>query len=484
MLKITTVALLLLSQFAFSQDDKSPCLQNFEVSYQKIKDNYAGWNDKVTPSNQKKFDALTEATLKKVAKITDAEECYFATNDWLAFFEDGHLFINISSPYQKGEAPEDVVKRANKIDNERFKTEETFRAYLDSEKNLHAVTGMWESEDGMYKIGIIPHVKKKNKFNAFLLEKKDDLWVPGKVKFELEETSDGRFATNYLYADFTELKTFSRQLMNYLVIDKVYKYKKTYPVNEVVTNDEILYKLPQYRVEKINENTALLVLPPFTLPNAADLVTELVSKNRGIITSCENLIVDLRDNPGGDADAFVPLYPYISTGPILREGGIFRATEENIYLLEHELESIKSFPKYRRILEPKLKKVIADMKNNPGQEIKGPDKVFQYVSSMQNPQKVAILVNENTASSAEIVTLEAKQSTKTIVIGERTKGLADYIEVRDWGLPKYGWRLAFGLAKSSWMPKKPIDNKGISPDVKVPRKEADWVQYASNYLNK
>lgn len=94
------------------------------------------------------------------------------------------------------------------------------------------------------------------------------------------------------------------------------------------------------------------------------------------------------------------------------------------------------------------------------------------------------MVNENTASSAEIVTLEAKQSSKTVVIGERTKGLADYIEVRDWGLPKYGWRLAFGLAKSHWVDKKPIDNKGISPDVKVPKKEADWVKYATNYLNR
>lgn len=131
--------------------------------------------------------------------------------------------------------------------------------------------------------------------------------------------------------------------------------------------------MPQYRVEKINANTALLTLPPFTLPNAADLVMELVSKNGGIITSCENLIVDLRNNPGGDANAFVPFYPYISTGPIIREGGTFRATEENIYLLEHELESIQDFPKYRRILEPKLKKVIADIKNNMGQEVKGPD---------------------------------------------------------------------------------------------------------------
>lgn len=390
MSKINFLVFLLISSIAFGQEqeeEQSPCLQNFEVSYQKIKDNYAGWSDKITPSNAKKFEELTQATKSKAAKISNAEECYFLMTDWLSFFEDGHLFINITNPYRKAEPKEDVVARANKAAVERYTDEASFKTYIDAQPSLNPVTGIWESEDGMYKIGIIPHPKKKDKFNAFLLEKKDDLWVPGKVKFELKETSEGRFATNYYYADFTEMETFSRQLMNYLVIDKVYKYEKVYPVTEVVTNEEILYKLPQYRVEKINANTALLTLPPFTLPNAADIVMELVSKNRGIITSCENLIVDLRDNPGGDANAFVPLYPYISTGPIIREGGTFRATEENIYLLEHELESIQNFPKYRRILEPKLKKVIADMKNNMGQEVKGPDKVFQYVSSMQNPQK-------------------------------------------------------------------------------------------------
>lgn len=401
----------------------------------------------------------------------------------MEFFEDGHLFININSPYQKAESKEEVIKWASKVETISH-NEESFRKYLDESKDLNPVEGIWESEDGVYKIGIVKHDRKKDRFNAFLLEEKDELWTKGKVKFELKETSDGRFATNYLYADFTEMSTFSRQLMNYLVIEKVYKYEKSYPSKEIVSNHDIIHRLPQYRVEKIDENTAFISLPPFTLPNAADLVMELVASNKEIITSCENLVIDLRNNPGGDANAFVPLYPYISTGPIVREGGIFRATEENIYLLEHELESIKSFQKYRRILEPKLKKVIALMKNNIGQEVKGPDKVFQYVSSMQNPKKVAILVNENTASSAEIVTLEAKQSSKTTIIGSRTKGLADYIEVRDWGLPKYGWRLAFGLAKSPWVDKKPIDNKGISPDVRVPKREADWIKYASNYLNR
>jgi C-terminal processing protease CtpA/Prc len=42
--------------------------------------------------------------------------------------------------------------------------------------------------------------------------------------------------------------------------------------------------------------------------------------------------------------------------------------------------------------------------------------------------------------------------------------------------------LAFGLARNANMRK--IDNKGLTPDVKVPRRKADWVSYASEYLSK
>ena len=303
------------------------------------------------------------------------------------------------------------------------------------------------------------------------------------MKFNLKEISENKFDSKYYYADFTSTKKLGRLVKNYLVIDDIYKFKKVYPAPiEEINNNDILTRLPEWRVEKINANTALITLPPFTIIDAADYIQEMINKNKRLITNTENLIVDLRNNPGGDENAFSALYPYIADKPIIRKGGVFRASEENLILLTHELESIQNFPKYKRILAPKLQEVITEMKNNMGSDIQGPDKVFQYVRATPYPKKVAILVNENTASTAESVTLEAKQSDKTVVIGTKTKGLADYIEVRDWGLPAFGWRLAFGLAKSARESR--IDNKGITPDVKVPKKEADWIKYASEYLSK
>lgn len=461
--------------------ETSLCSRNFEEAYKRIEKNYAGWSDKVNPKTQKKFDKITATTKAKVVKISDPAECYFAMSEWFEFFEDGHMFINIPHPYVKPEEPGALEKRAAKQPMADFASEDAFRKYLDKNKELTDIEGIWETDDKNYKLGIAS--AGKGRFEAFLLADRDNLWKAGKVKFKLKQVSGTEFDNEYFYADFTSTSKTSRLVKDYLVIEDVFKMRKMYPAPvELVNNYDLLHKLPDYRVEKIDAKTALIKLPPFTLYDAADYVLDMVNKNLDIITQTENLVIDLRNNPGGDENVFASLYPYIADGPIVRKGGTFRATEENIVQLNHELESIQDYPKYKRTLGPKLNEVITKMRNNIGSEIVGPNRVFQYSSTSPYPKKVAILVNENTASTAESVAMEARQSGKTIIIGTKTKGTADFIEVRDWGLPAYGWRVAFGMAKSSVDPN--YDNKGITPDVKVPKKEVDWIGFAAEYLSK
>jgi len=40
------------------------------------------------------------------------------------------------------------------------------------------------------------------------------------------------------------------------------------------------------------------------------------------------------------------------------------------------------------------------------------------------------------------------------------------------------------LAKSHRLPQKPIDNVGITPDVKITDAETDWVEFVRNHLKK
>jgi Peptidase family S41 len=475
---------LIVSHLSFSQQD-CLCSQNFDFAYQKVKDNYAGWSDKITPQNQVAFDKLTQEIRESSKKITNDRECYFHLKKWFDFFNDGHLFLSPLSPYAVDDSPQVVASRATKVPQLSY-NETSFTQYLkENEAKLQSVEGIWESDDKAYKIGILKDKTNPKKFIGFLLADRNEAWKAGKAKFEMLQVAPEKYVTNYYYADFSSEKSFTREVKNFLVMENIYKFNKIFPIpKEEVSNDDLMHRIADYRIEKLDNETALVVLPPFTIPNATEFVQEMLKENEDILKNTPNLIIDLRNNPGGDDAAFTSLFPYIATGTITRKGGVFKATDENIISLKHELEAIQEYPVYKERLSPKLQQVLQKMETNKGRFVNGPDKEFAVGVTMPNPKKIAFLVNKNTASTAEQFILEAKQSTKTIVFGENTKGLADYIEVRDWGLPCYGWRVAFALAKSPRLPQNPIDNVGISPNVKIGENEADWVEFVKNYLKK
>lgn len=477
------LSLLLLFPGRVMAQQECNCQKNFDEMYQKIKGNYAGWSVKVNAGNQAAFDALSLNVREKSKTSADPASCFRILKEWTDFFRDGHLFINTQIPVEEVEPQSAVIARAAGIPVQPYTTEPVFVTYLNA-TNLKEVEGIWESDDQSYRLGVVRDSKTTGKFDGFLLTKRDNLWVNGKTKFVLQELSPGRFKTTYYYADFSSEATFSRLVKNVLVMEGIYKFSKVHPApKETINNDELLHQIPEYRVEKLDSNNTLIVLPPFTLPNADIYVKELVRINASLITGSKNLIIDMRNNPGGDENAFTPLFPYIAKGDIVRKGGKFRASQENLILLTHELKSIQAYPQFKETLEPKLRQVVRRIEENIGKMVDGPDKVFSFPSNQNNPQKVVILVNKNTASTAESVCLESKQSPKTIIMGQNTKGLADYIEVRDLGMPCYGWRLAYALALSPRMPDSPIDNIGLKPDVIIPDNEYDWVEYTRKYLN-
>lgn len=477
--------LLTISQLSYSQQE-CRCATNFELIFQKVRDNYAGWGDKVTTKTQASFDKITADTRDKVVDIKNEKECYKAINDWISFFKDGHVFIGTVAPYSEDVSAAEIEKRAAKLQQLPYSNEAAFMQYLNTNPTkLKSVEGIWESDDKGYRLGIVRDKNNENKFSAFLLSDRDSRWKAGKTKFEMTQVAPNRYTTTYYYADFSGEKCLTREVKDFLVLENIYKFQKVYPKPaETASTVEIQQKIADYRVEKLDDETALIVLPPFTMSNAYELVADLVSKNLEILGTTPNLIIDIRNNPGGDDFSYVPLFPFIYTNPIVRQSGFFRASEENIISIAHELEVIQSIPIYQERLVPKLQPVLRDMQSNIGRFIKGPDKEFTYGVVMNTPKKVAILANRNTASTAENMIFEAKQSKKVTFFGENTKGLADYTDVRDWALPCYGWRIAFALAKSPRLPNNPIDNVGIKPDVKIPDETADWVEFTRQYLKK
>ncbi|MGL4631306.1 MAG: S41 family peptidase [Leadbetterella sp.] len=464
-----------------AQSGDCSCRKNFDEIYQKVVDNYSGYPLKVTPLTKSKFEGLSKKTKKASTKAETKEECEEVINKWLAFFEDNHLFLNISAKFDAELSESEKAKRSKELGSQPYTSLKQFEEYVYNNKSkLEPIEGVWESDDKAYLIGII---KQGQGYSGFLLNSKDNHWNIGRNKFFLENLATGGYKATYYYADFLPEVNFARLIKNYLYIENVYKFSKLNPTPTVsVTGEDLANILTDYRVEKVDAKTALVVLPPFTMSNAINFTAEILKRNASTLDNAENMIIDLRNNPGGEEMVFDPLFAYIADKPIVRKGNKIRATQENFIALSHEVKSLQDIPQYKNLIT-KLKFVVDKMQANMGSMIQGPDITFQPQKGKVLPKKVVILVNEKTSSTAESIALEAKQSSRVIIMGKRTKGACDFTEVRDWSLPCYNFRIALPMGYCARLPEKPMENIGINPDVVIPDTEVDWVGFTQRYLN-
>jgi C-terminal processing protease CtpA/Prc len=99
------------------------------------------------------------------------------------------------------------------------------------------------------------------------------------------------------------------------------------------------------------------------------------------------------------------------------------------------------------------------------------DTVYQY------PTSIAILIDRNTASSAELFLLSAMQSTKVKVYGENSAGMLDYNNTQYFDIPCKNFNLVIPIGRSTRLPENPIDNIGVKPNIRIDQKEKDKINY-------
>jgi hypothetical protein len=240
-MKYLLLPFILLLSYVASAQQTCLCSQNFDFAYQKLKDNYAGWSDKVRPDNQAAFDELSTEIKEKAKGITNDRECFYLLKKWFDFFHDGHVFITPITPYTIDDSPEVVATRASKVSVLSF-NEISFMQYLkDNDSKLENVEGIWESDDKAYRVGILKDKKDPKKYTGFLLADRDATWKTGKVKFEMTQIAPLRYVTKYYYADFSTETSFTREVKNFLIMENLYKFAKIFPIpKEEVSDEEII----------------------------------------------------------------------------------------------------------------------------------------------------------------------------------------------------------------------------------------------------
>lgn len=342
------------------------CEANFNYTLEKVTNNYAGYNDKITTKNNVEFKDFTAKLFQRAKQTTNMDSCYVLLRTWTNYFKDQHLRVQLDWRYRE--------------------------KYPEKQAQL-----------------------------SKLFSKRNTLSAPAK--------------------DILEDKASIKQL---------------------------------------SDNTLLITLPSFEYAEKKNL-DSLLQKFEAELRSKQNWIIDIRGNMGGTDFAFSSILPYIYTNPMATLTSEYLATKDNIAIYEEQLAD-KNLNEDTRFY---INNIVILMKKSLGKFVNpaGRDTVLTTLDNIKEyPKNVGIMIDRNSASSAESFLLLAKQSKKVIIYGENSYGMLDYANYQYFDIPCNAYNLTIPISRSTRLPKNPIDNIGITPDVMIDNNEKDKVKFIQTRL--
>ncbi|WP_206022534.1 S41 family peptidase [Pseudoflavitalea sp. G-6-1-2] len=436
-----------------------------------FEDNDAGFTYILSKKGKDAYEMHNSAYLKKVKKITSDKECAIVLDRWMRFFRQGHIGVDYIA--------KDTVTGAVVGKSETIKVDtREFEKYLTDKKDP-GYEGIWLSEP--YKIGI---KKTGDHYVGFIIETTAENWKAGEVKAKFNDDGGAYYTRNKTEVKFAKsgLKLEGKndlQLGNFSL-------KRTYPVLKNDAETELDLKLLRSSkpfLEKLNATTLILRIPFFEITEKK-YIDSVIRVNRATILATPNLIIDLRNNPGGSDESFEEILPFLYTNPIRSVGVDFLSTKLNNQRMldlsnntEFDEDSRKQLKKYYEKLEQSLGKFVS--LSDQKVEIYKRDSVYTY------PQQVGILINEKNGSTTEQFLLAAKQSKKVKLFGVTTYGMLDISHVHTLAFPCGKFELFYGLSRSYRIPGMAIDDIGLQPDYYIDGtiERNGWVKFANEVLN-
>jgi len=451
-------AVLLFSNSIFAQQPPCSCNQVFEKLAARIETEYPGFEYKT--KDRTAYTAFKES-LAKEAEIATGDVCPKLLKKYTDYFKDPHMWISSSAT-----SGTDTSRNSIAIDIQDFKKK------IHSTKDKYE--GIWSNEN--YTFGIKKTSEKE--YTGFIIEAKSNLWKPKDIKFKLFSNDEFEYALldrtlqNGTYQLYDEGILFLAGVNVSLVKQTP---KPTVPAKQI---KEKLQELEGFYCKKINPKTSIVKFPSFEYHHLKT-IDSLIENNKPLLEESENLIIDLRGNPGGTTDAYKKLLPYISGRTIRHFGAEYLATQTYIDNLEaYKKTLVKDTP--TEGIDNQIKK----LKENLGKFVNfnASEKPEIINLAAKSPKNVIVLADKGTGSSAEYFLIIAKQSKKVKIFGSPSYGALDYgnAYMIDFGCKDY--QLLMPTYRALRLPNYPIDNIGIQPDLYIDKSVKDWVAFAVEYL--
>ncbi len=447
-----------------------PC--NCEIVFkdlvEKLENNYIALAQKRLAGSDKAYEARKTLYSERSAEV-DAENCTAFLDDFLSFFEDGHLSVFEYPNYSEAEVSgfkEEIKKRKitrDMLDRMILNDSTSIRSSSDK------ILGKWTDGKSDFIV-----TKNKDVYKAYILESTVEGIEFGECKAIFSPNSDGYLVEYYSY-NYSKRYTSGDVYKEDLVLrgGGLFWIRKESPFKrELESIDKINFKSPS--IIKLDEKNTIISLLSFSLGYKS--FNDFIKENKHLIINSENLIIDIRGNTGGNGIYF-PLIALYATQNMEGSQGLVLAS----------LDNLSYFERQRKYSKKVFKPVVNRIKSNQGEIIDGPSypgKKFK-TPKKSKIKNVAILTDEGCASASESFILHSKRSsTKVKIFGAPTEGTIDYTSVTSILLNSGKQYIYFRYPTSTLnkeIPNNGYNKTGIIPDIPIQNDVKDKVDFIIRY---
>jgi len=482
MKKIVATVLILISYSARAQ------YCNCDSTFMQVKtiteNNYAGWFDKMKSINTVAYKTITDNTTAAVKSIKTDSLCYSVIKKWVQQFNDGHLYLRYIQPEKTGtqQTAAIQIKQVNL-------SEEEAKKYFDIRKTkINLVEGIWENEN--YKVAIMPEKGNAAKWNAVVLRSENKNWNNGEVKFTIQKKGNS-YSISYINGDKDYISVKPAKIVKDILDGTENFFYKVHPA-PIVKSDFEAYVYDadptNPRLSFTDATTAVFTLPNF-YPQNYSLLNNLLNKNKTKLATVTNWIIDLRNNEGGNVAVSKLLLPYLYTNAIIDYNTRARITKTNYtkWFNRYVKESYDAATEADRKEYDSIRNIVLQHEGEfwPITNNVNVADTIRFDKIIPAPKKVAIIIDENTTSSAELFCALAKQSSKVTFYGQPSDGTIDYGNIISYETNCPTIRLTLPTDRYNWLDYGiSVDRDKIKPDVYIPANNKNWLLFVQTDLKK
>jgi len=470
---ITPIILFLLSYSLNGQNpvkitNECDCKVVFQDLVNKLEKNYIGLRQKQITNTAKDYEERKQIFEQKSIAVSP-ENCAEFLDEFLNYFDDGHLHVIERPNYSESELNEykkSIKEDMLKQDSLNQDIQLGYDTKIDQAKDL--IIGNWT--DGVSRFIVL---KAKDEYHAYIAETSKESIEAGELK-AIFKPKDNGYTLRYYSYNYGPVYTRGEIYKNGQLLRAGHVFwKKVKPTYSIPIDEVVDFKKP--RLDIINTKTTLLTIPSFE--HDFNYFKEFIEENQLYIKNSRNLIIDIRGNRGGNG-VYFDLIELFATQNMSGSQGLVLASDDNLAYFERQMQYSK------RVYKP----VVQRIKNNMGKIVDGPqypEKKFRISDNLI--ENVAILTDHGSASASESFILHSKRaSSKVKTFGTPTAGMIDYTSVNSLLLNSGKQNILLAYPTSTlhkFIPNQGFNQTGIVPDVQLNEYMNDPIKYITDYFN-